>query len=79
MQPLIDLMAEPGGWRRIIEHYDRYSLLGYLVERGVSDQAIALLGPLFNLEGRFHFSLVEWFLHWHEDVFGDLEFIGAGI
>ncbi len=36
------------------------------------------MGPLFNLEGRYHFSLVEWFSHWHEDVFGDLEYIDAG-
>ena len=78
MQPLIDLIAEPGGWERLIERYDRYSLLGYLVERGLSDQALSLLGPLFNLEGRYHFSLVEWFSHWHEDVFGDLEYIDAG-
>ena len=62
----------------VIEQYDRYSLLGYLVERGLSEQALWLLGPLFNLEGRFHFSLVEWFTHWHDDVFGDLEFIDAG-
>ena len=78
MQPLIDLVAEPGGWARLIEDYDRYSLLGYLTERGVSEQALWLLGPLFNLEGRFHFSLVEWFTHWHHDVFGDLEYIEAG-
>ena len=36
------------------------------------------MGPLLNLEGRFHFSLVEWFCHYHEDVFGDLEYIDAG-
>lgn len=78
MQPLIDLAAQPGGWDRIIERYDRYSLLGYLNERGVSEQALWLLGPLFNIEGRFHFSLVEWFAHWHDDIFGDLEFIDAG-
>ena len=30
------------------------------------------MGPLLNLEGRYHFSLVEWFAHYHEDVFGDL-------
>ena len=78
MQPLIDLVAQPGGWARLIEEYDRYSLLGYLVERGVSEPALWLLGPLFNLEGRFHFSLVEWFTHWHHDVFGDLEYIEAG-
>lgn len=78
MQPLIDLAAEPGGWLKIVERYDEYSLLGWLVERGVSEPALWLLGPLFNLEGRFHFSLVEWFTHWHEDVFGDLEFIDAG-
>jgi monoamine oxidase len=78
MTPLTDLAAEPGGWERIIERYDRYSLLGFLVERGVSEPALALMGPLLNLEGRFHFSLVEWFAHWHEDVFGDLEFIDDG-
>jgi len=53
-------------------------LLGYLIERGVSEGARALMGPLLNLEGRFHFSLVEWFCHYHEDVFGDLEYIDAG-
>lgn len=78
MAPLIELAATPGGWRRIVETYDRYSLIGWLTERGVSEQALWLLGPLFNLEGRFHFSLVEWFTHWHEDVFGDLEYITAG-
>jgi monoamine oxidase len=78
MAPLIELAAEPRGWDRIVEQYDRYSLLGYLLERGVSEQALWLLGPLFNIEGRFHFSLVEWFAHWHDDVFGDLEYIDAG-
>ncbi len=78
MQPLIDLAAEPGGWAKIVARYDHYSLLGFLMERGVSEQALWLMGPLFNLEGRFHFSLVEWFTHWHEDVFGDLEFINDG-
>jgi monoamine oxidase len=78
MQPLIDCIEEPDGWAHLIERYDRYSLLGWLVERGVSEQALSLMGPLFNLEGRYHFSLVEWFSHWHEDVFGDLEFITEG-
>jgi monoamine oxidase len=77
MQPLIDL-ADQGDWNGIIEHYDRYSLLGWLMERGLSEGARALLGPLFNLEGRFHFSLVEWFIHWHHDIFGDLEYITDG-
>ena len=78
MQPLLDLIEEPGGWERIIEQYDKYSLLSFLVERGVSEQALSLIGPLLNLEGRFHFSLVEWFAHYHEDVFGDLVFINDG-
>ena len=78
MQPLADLIAEPGGWERLIEQYDRYSLLSYLVERGVSEAALSLMGPLLNIEGRYHFSLVEWFAHFHEDVFGDLEFIDSG-
>jgi monoamine oxidase len=78
MAPLIELADKPGGWETIIAEYDRYSLLGYLLERGVSEQALWLLGPLFNIEGRFHFSLVEWFAHWYDDVFGDLEYIDAG-
>jgi monoamine oxidase len=78
MAPLIELAGQPGGWDRIVEQFDRYSLLGYLLERGVSEQALWLLGPLFNIEGRFHFSLVEWFAHWYDDVFGDLEYIEAG-
>ena len=78
MQPLIDLVAEPHGWEQVVAKYDGYSLIGWLNERGVSEQALWLLGPLLNLEGRFHFSLVEWFTHWHDDVFGDLEFIDAG-
>ncbi|HEY6609382.1 MAG TPA: FAD-dependent oxidoreductase [Candidatus Limnocylindria bacterium] len=77
MQPLIDL-ADQGDWNGIITRYDTYSLLGWLIERGLSEGARALLGPLFNLEGRFHFSLVEWFIHWHHDIFGDLEYITDG-
>jgi monoamine oxidase len=78
MAPLIELVSQPGGWDKVIEQYDRYSLLGYLLERGVTEQALWLLGPLFNIEGRFHFSLVEWFAHWYDDVFGDLEYIVDG-
>jgi monoamine oxidase len=78
MAPLIELADKPGGWDQIIERFDRYSLLAYLLERGVSERALWLLGPLFNIEGRFHFSLVEWFAHWYDDVFGDLEFIDDG-
>jgi monoamine oxidase len=37
-----------------------------------------MLGPLLNLEGRYHFSLVEWFSHYHEDVMGDLVFMEDG-
>ncbi len=78
MRPLHELIVEPGGWERIIERYDGYSLLGYLMERKVSEHALWLMGPLLNLEGRYHFSLVEWFAHYHEDVFGDLVFITDG-
>jgi monoamine oxidase len=78
MAPLIELIDQPDGWATIIERYDRYSLLAFLVERGLSEAALSLMGPLLNLEGRYHFSLVEWFAHYHEDVFGDLEFIDAG-
>ncbi|MDQ4068307.1 MAG: FAD-dependent oxidoreductase [Actinomycetota bacterium] len=81
MQPLIDIMSSEDpdkAWLVLLEKYDNYSLLGYLKERGLSDAAIAMLGPLYNLEGRYHFSLVEWFLHYYEDVFGDLVYIVDG-
>jgi monoamine oxidase len=78
MQPLRELIVQPDGWQQIIERYDGYSLLSYLVERDVSEQALWLMGPLLNLEGRYHFSLVEWFAHYHEDVFGDLVYITDG-
>lgn len=81
VQPLVDIMEnedEATAWRRLLKEYDRYSLLGYLKERNVSDGALSMLGPLFNLEGRYHFSLVEWFSHYYEDVFGDLSYIVDG-
>lgn len=78
MQPLIDLMAQPGGWERLVDDYDEYSLIDYLRESQMSDAALAMLGPLLNLEGRFHFSLVEWFSHYYENVFGDLVYIVDG-
>jgi monoamine oxidase len=81
VQPLIDLMEredQDRAWDELVSAYDKYSVLGYLKERGLSDAAIAMIGPLLNLEGRFHFSLVEWFSHYYENVFGDLVYIADG-
>jgi monoamine oxidase len=78
MQPLIELLAAPDGWERLVRQYDHLSLLGYLRESRLSDAALTMIGPLLNLEGRFHFSLVEWFSHYYENVFGDLLYIEAG-
>jgi monoamine oxidase len=81
VRPLIDIMTQEDdatGWQRILNDYDKYSLLSYLKERNLSDGALSILGPLFNLESRYHFSLVEWFLHYYEDVFGDLVYIVDG-
>ena len=81
MQPLIDIIEqedEEVAWERLLEDYDKYSLLGYLKERDLSDAAISMLGPLYNLESRYHFSLLEWFSHYYEDVFGDLVYIVDG-
>lgn len=78
MQPLIDLITQPGGWEQLVAKYDEYSLIDFLRESQMSDAALAMLGPLLNLEGRFHFSLVEWFSHYYEDVFGDLVYIFDG-
>ena len=78
MEPLHEMILQPEGWQHLIERYDGYSLISYLMERKVSEQALWLMGPLLNLEGRYHFSLVEWFAHYHEDVFGNLSFIHEG-
>jgi monoamine oxidase len=78
VQPLIDTIEAPGGWARLVQNYDRYSLIAYLKERGLSDAALAMIGPLLNLEGRYHLSLVEWLSHYHEDVFGDLVYLTGG-
>ncbi len=78
MQPLIDLISKDGGWDRLVNDYDHYSLIDYLRQSDLSDAALAMMGPLLNLEGRFHFSLVEWFLHYYENVFGDLVYIVDG-
>ncbi|MBW4721973.1 flavin monoamine oxidase family protein [Saccharothrix obliqua] len=81
VQPLVDVVEgeEPGkAWQRLLADYDKYTLLGYLKERGLGDGALAMLGPLFNLESRYHFSLVEWFSHYYEDVFGHLVYIVDG-
>ncbi|MBP2336256.1 monoamine oxidase [Saccharothrix coeruleofusca] len=81
VQPLVDIVEgeeAPEAWRRLLTDYDKYTLLGYLKERGLSDGALSMLGPLFNLEGRYHFSLVEWFSHYYEDVFGNLVYLVDG-
>jgi len=31
MQPLIDIMEGEGGWKQLLEEYDDYSLIDYLV------------------------------------------------
>jgi monoamine oxidase len=78
VQPLINLMADPNGWERLVNEYDAFSLIDYLRQSNLSDAALAMIGPLLNLEGRFHFSLVEWFAHYYENVFGDLVYIEDG-
>lgn len=78
MQPLIDLMSYDDGWQRLVQTYDSYSLIDYLHESDISDPALEMIGPLLNLEGRYHFSLVEWFTHYYDDVFGDLLYIVDG-
>lgn len=78
MQPLIDIMGQENGWERLINDYDEFSLIDYLRESELSDAALSMVGLLLNLEGRYHFSLVEWFSHYYEDVFGDLVYIEDG-
>jgi monoamine oxidase len=81
VRPLMDIMAgneEDVAWEYLLAEYDQYSVIDFLKLRGLSDQAIAMIGPLLNLEARFHYSLTEWFAHYYEDVFGDLLYIVDG-
>jgi monoamine oxidase len=78
VKPLIDLIEQENGWDKILNEYDSYSLIDFLRESSLSHQALEMIGPLLNLEGRFHFSLVEWFSHYYGNVFGDLVFIKDG-
>ena len=79
--PLVEIMHgddEDDAWDQLLTEYDHFSVIAFLRARGLSDGAIAMIGPLFNLEGRYHFSLVEWFAHYYEDVFGDLVYLVDG-
>jgi monoamine oxidase len=78
VQPLINIIESEGGWERLLADYDKYSLIGYLRESNLSQAALEMIGPLLNLEGRFHFSLLEWFSHYYENVFGDLLYLQDG-
>jgi hypothetical protein len=54
-------------------------LIGYLRERAkLTEEAIAMLGMLQIIAGGFHFSLVEWFAHYYDDVMGHLRYVVDG-
>jgi hypothetical protein len=56
-----------------------HSLIGHLRERTkLTETAIAMLGVLQNIAGRVHFSLVEWFAHYYDDVMGHLRYVVDG-
>lgn len=81
IKPLIETISmadKNAAWQKLLQEYDHYSLIAYLRFRGISEKAIAVMGPMLNLEPRLHYSLLEWFLHYYEDVFGDLEYIETG-
>jgi monoamine oxidase len=78
LRPLTELIAQADGWERLLAEYDGYSLIDFLRQSDISDTALAMIGPLLNLEGRFHFSLVEWFSHYYDNVFGDLVYLVDG-
>ncbi|MGI9557961.1 MAG: flavin monoamine oxidase family protein [Solirubrobacterales bacterium] len=78
VEPLRAEIESGEGWREFVRRHDKDSVISYLARRGIRGETIELLGPTMNLEGRSHFSLVEWFLHYYDDVFGDLVYIDAG-
>ena len=62
----------------LVERYDNQSLIQYLSRSNFDSEQLALMGSLLGLEGRYHFSLVEWYLHHRAHLFDDLEYIVAG-
>jgi monoamine oxidase len=54
-------------------------LIGYLRERAkLTEAAVAMLGMLQSIAGRFHFSLVESYAHYYDDVTGHLRYVVDG-
>ncbi len=78
IRPLVEQIQGDGDWMQFVRDHDRHSVISYLAERGLPSGSMELLGPTMNLEGRSHFSLVEWFAHYYDDVFGELEYITDG-
>lgn len=81
MEPLIRLFNSSDhdrAWHELLRIYDEYSLISYLRAQGLSEESLAFMGTMLNLEPRWHFSLVEWFVHYYEDLFSDLEYIVEG-
>jgi monoamine oxidase len=68
-------------WDKLLKDYDKYSLVAYLRDPdlgNLSEGAISLLGLLSNIEGRYHFSFLEWFAHYYDKVMGNLRYIVDG-
>ena len=78
VQPLVDQIETDGDWAQFTRDHDHHSVISYLMDSGLPPGSMELLGPTMNLEGRSHFSLVEWFAHYYDDVFGELTYIRDG-
>ena len=78
VQPLREEIEGGQDWMQFVKNHDHESVISYLAGQGIDGQTLELLGPTMNLEGRSHFSLVEWFAHYYDDVFGDLVYIDDG-
>jgi monoamine oxidase len=85
IEPLTSIMAEDetedkdAAWDKLLAEYDKYSLVAYLRGPGrLSEGAISLLGLLSNIEGRYHFSFLEWFAHYYDKVMGNLRYVVNG-
>ena len=76
--PLREEIEGGQDWAQFVKNHDHESVISYLASRGIDGKTVESLGPTMNLEGRSHFSLVEWFAHYYDDVFGDLVYIDKG-
>jgi len=80
LMPFYDLVRERGdaGWDGIAEHYDQFSLRGYLRQAGWSVGAIAMLSLVGDIEFRMDASFVNYLRDEYITIFSNMVCLSGG-